>query len=78
MPADEFPHECCGELPVTIHSVMLTHCHTHQAWSVHWSIVDHFEDEPKALLTGHVNLGPFDDESALQEALAKARRAVFQ
>lgn len=78
MPDSEFPHECCGELPVTVHSVMLTHCHTHQSWSVHWSIVDQAQDEPTQLLSGHIHLGPFDDENAMQEALDKARRAVFQ
>lgn len=77
MPDSEFPHECCGELPVTISTVMLSFCHAHQAYSIHWSVVGQVGDNPEPLRSGHVNLGPFDDDQVLREELDNACRTVF-
>lgn len=78
MPASEFPHECCGELPVTVRSVQLTWCHAHQAYSVHWSVVTQHGDDPTVLRSDHLNLGPFDGPAELREVLDKACRSVFE
>ena len=77
MPSSEFPHECCGELPVTTWSVLLTYCHAHQCYSVHWSVTGQYEDDSTPIRDGHVHLGPFDGEKELKEALDTACRAVF-
>jgi hypothetical protein len=62
----------CPNLPLVTVRVTAHYCGYHQAWSARWELIRQDANEPEEVVTGELELGPFDDTLDLLE-LARSK-----